>query len=144
MMKKIFNTEFEVSMRLLILIDSISFLNEDELAYLDFFSIYSRTFNFDNDNLNGECSFPINEITLQRKLIKNALKELVLKSFVKINFDNIKGYTYSISDEGHSYISKIDDSYSIQYQVNVQTIKNSIYPINITKLKEIAAQRRDE
>lgn len=143
-MKKIFNTEFEVSMRLLILIDSISFLNEDELAYLDFFSIYSRTFNFDNDNLNGECSFPINEITLQRKLIKNALKELVLKSFVKINFDNIKGYTYSISDEGHSYISKIDDSYSIQYQVNVQTIKNSIYPINITKLKEIAAQRRDE
>ncbi len=143
-MKKIFNTEFEVSMRLLILIDSINFLNEDELAYLDFFSIYSRTFNFDNDNLNGECSFPINEITLQRKLIKNALKELVLKSFVKINFDNIKGYTYSISDEGHSYISKINDSYSIQYQVNVQTIKNSIYPINITKLKEIAAQRRDE
>ena len=87
-MKKLFNTEFEVSMRLLILINSISSLNEDELAYLDFFSIYSKTFNFTNENLNGDCSFPINEITLQRKLIRNALKELVLKSLVKVNFDD--------------------------------------------------------
>ena len=55
-MQKLFNTEFEVSMRLLILIDSIGNLNEDELAYIDFFSIYSRTFNFGNDNLNGDCS----------------------------------------------------------------------------------------
>jgi hypothetical protein len=143
-MKKLFNTEFEVSMRLLILIDSISSLNEDELTYLDFFSIYSKTFNFTNENLNGECSFPINEITLQRKLIRNALKELVLKSFVKVNYDNEKGYIYSATNEGLIYVSKVDDSYSLQYQRNVRIIQNSIYPIKIAKLKEIAAHRRDE
>ena len=41
-MKKLFNTEFEVSMRLLILIDSISSLNEDELTYLDFFYLFKK------------------------------------------------------------------------------------------------------
>lgn len=143
-MNKLFNTEFEVSMRLLILIDSISSLNEDELAYLDFFSIYSKTFNFTNENLNGDCSFPINEITLQRKLIRNALKELVLKSLVKVNFDGEKGYIYSATNEGMTYVSRANDSYSLQYQSTVRIIQQSIYPIKISKLKEIAAQRRDE
>jgi len=122
-MQKLFNTEFEVSMRLLILLDSISNLNEDELAYLDFFSIYSKSFNFENDNLNGDCSFPINEITIQRKLIKNAIKDLVLKSFIKVNYDKIKGYVYSVTDDGYSYVRKIDDPYSRQYQQNVRIIK---------------------
>jgi len=143
-MQKLFNTEFEVSMRLLILLDSISNLNEDELAYLDFFSIYSKSFNFGNDNLNGDCSFPINEITIQRKLIKNAIKDLVLKSLIKVNYDKIKGYVYSATDDGYSYVRKIDDPYSRQYQQNVRIIKNSISPISISKLKEIAAQRRDD
>lgn len=143
-MQKLFNTEFEVSMRLLILLDSISNLNEDELAYLDFFSIYSKSFNFENDNLNGDCSFPINEITIQRKLIKNAIKDLVLKSFIKVNYDKIKGYVYSVTDDGYSYVRKIDDPYSRQYQQNVRIIKNSISPISILKLKEIAAQRSDD
>ena len=143
-MKKLFNTEFEVSMRLLILINSISSLNEDELAYLDFFSIYSKTFNFTNENLNGDCSFPINEITLQRKLIRNALKELVLKSLVKVSFDGEKGYIYSATNEGMTYVSRVNDSYSLQYQSNVRIIQQSIYPIKISKLKEIAAQRSDD
>jgi hypothetical protein len=90
-MQKLFNTEFEVSIRLLILLDSISNLNEDE-------------FNFENDNLNGDCSFPINEITIQRKLIKNAIKDLVLKSFIKVNYDKKKGYVYSVTDDGYSYV----------------------------------------
>jgi len=143
-MQKLFNTEFEVSMRLLILIDSIGNLNEDELAYIDFFSIYSRTFNFGNDNLNGDCSFPVNEITIQRKLIKNAIKDLVLKSLIKVSFDNIKGYVYSVTNQGYSYVRKIDDSYSRQYQQNVRLIKSKLSPISILKLKEIATQRSDD
>ncbi|OQA63729.1 MAG: hypothetical protein BWY38_03123 [Ignavibacteria bacterium ADurb.Bin266] len=143
-MQKLFNTEFEVSMRLLILVDSIGNLNEDELAYIDFFSIYSRTFNFGNDNLNGDCSFPVNEITIQRKLIKNAIKDLVLKSLIKVSFDNIKGYVYSVTNQGYSYVRKIDDSYSRQYQQNVRLIKSKLSPISILKLKEIATQRSDD
>ncbi len=143
-MQKLFNTEFEVSMRLLILVDSIGNLNEDELAYIDFFSIYARTFNFGNDNLNGDCSFPVNEITIQRKLIKNAIKDLVLKSLIKVSFDNIKGYVYSVTNQGYSYVRKIDDPYSRQYQQNVRLIKSKLSPISILKLKEIATQRSDD
>lgn len=143
-MQKLFNTEFEVSMRLLLLINSISNLDEDELAYLDFFTIYSKSFNLGNSNLNGTCSFPINEITIQRKLIKNAIKELVLKSLIKVNFDEQKGYVYSVTDSGRTYVNQIDDFYSKQYQKNVSTIKNAIGPINISKLKKIAAQRSDD
>jgi hypothetical protein len=94
--------------------------------------------------LNGDCSFPVNEITIQRKLIKNAIKDLVLKSLIKVSFDNIKGYVYSVTNQGYSYVRKIDDSYSRQYQQNVRLIKSKLSPISILKLKEIATQRSDD
>lgn len=143
-MQKIFNTEFEVSMRLLILIDSIGFLNEDEIAYVDFLSIYSKTFNIGDENLNGVWSFPVNELSLQRNVTKSAIKSLVLKSMIKVSFDKSRGYIYSITQEGYKYVRNISDSYSKQYQANVRKIKNSINPINITKLKEHVKQRRDD
>ena len=67
-----------------------------------------------------------------------------MKSLVKINFDGEKGYIYSATNEGMTYVSRANDSYSLQYQSNVRIIQQSIYPIKISKLKEIAAQRRDE
>ena len=143
-MQKIFNTDFEVSMRLLILIDSIGFLNEDEIAYIDFLSIYSKTFNLGDDNLNGVWSFPVNELSIQRNVTKSALKSLVLNSMIKITFDKSKGYIYSVTNKGYTYVRNISDSYSKQYQANVHRIKSSINPINITKLKELATQRRDD
>ena len=143
-MQKIFNTEFEVSMRLLILIDSIGYLNEDEIAYLDFLSIYSKTFNLGDDNLNGVWSFPVNELSIQRNVANKALKGLVLNSLIKVSFDKSKGYIYSVTNVGFKYVRNISDSYSKQYQANVRKIISSLNSVNIYKLKELATQRRDD
>ena len=126
------------------LIDSISFLNEDEIAYLDFFSIYSKTFNLGDDNLNGVWSFPVNELSIQRNVTKNALKSLVLSAMIKVSFDKTKGYIYSVTDKGYLYVKNISDPYSTQYQENIRRIRNYLNPINISRLKELATQRRDD
>ncbi|WP_422385566.1 ABC-three component system middle component 2 [Metamycoplasma hominis] len=72
---KIFNTEFEVSMRILILLDCANnWLSNDKIIYLDFFPLYSKKYEIQDENLNGDCSFMISDLTVQRNLKKRSLQ----------------------------------------------------------------------
>ncbi|WP_426268383.1 hypothetical protein [Metamycoplasma hominis] len=47
---------------------------------MDFFSLYSKTYEIRDENLNGDCSFMISDLTIQRNLkkISAILQVLVL------------------------------------------------------------------
>lgn len=135
-MVKLFNTEFEVSMRLLMILNEESHLNEDEIARLDFFTIYANYYGFGEINLNGTCSFPLNEFTIQRKLIKNALKELIFRELASVMNDSKKGFIYSITSAGRKYVNEMNDDYSKTYKKYASSIIEEMRPINMKKLKE--------
>lgn len=135
-MTKLFNTEFEVSMRLLMILDKESYLNEDEIARLDFFAIYAEHYGFGDSNLNGVCSFPLNEFTIQRKLIKNALKELLFRGLATVMNNPDRGFIYAITDSGKAHVSEMNDDYSIEYKKYASNIIDEMKPITMQKLKE--------
>ncbi|WP_458032065.1 ABC-three component system middle component 2 [Metamycoplasma hominis] len=59
-------------MRILILLDCANnWLSDDKIIYLDFFPLYSKTYEIRDENLNGDCSFMINDLTVQRNLKKD-------------------------------------------------------------------------
>ena len=96
-MAKLFNSSFELSLRILLLLS----ISEDEgmtidgvLAY-DFITIYNRYFGLSETSLHGENDFGFSEFANRRDLIKEALKVLVLDGMITV-LRKEDGFHYSI------------------------------------------------
>ena len=141
-MNNLFNTEFEVSMRLLLLLSNVNKpMTKDEIAYLDFITIYSNTYGFDSENLNGECVYPLNELTIQMKLIQESIKSLVVTGFIKVTPNKDKGFVYTITNDGIGITQSMSSDYSADYKKSQYEILNKIGDINIKKLKELSKKK---
>lgn len=96
---KVFNTEFEISMRLLLVL-SLSNNNKftiDKLVTADFISNYSKEFGLSNSNLHGDNEFSFSEFSARRSLSQQAIKQLVLENLVRVSYSN-DGFIYSITE----------------------------------------------
>ena len=84
---KVFNTEFEISMRLLLLLtlSKKRKLTFDNLVTADFISNYSKEFGLSHNNLHGENEFSFSEFSARRALSQLAINTLVLDIWVKLN-----------------------------------------------------------
>ena len=78
-MDRLFNSTFENSLRLLLLLDEYDMPQTLDMLYaVDFMTIYSEPFGLSEQNLNGDNDLKYSEFASQRDLVKEALKELVL------------------------------------------------------------------
>ena len=76
-MDRLFNSTFENSLRLLILLDEYDMPQTLDMLYaVDFMTIYSEPFGLSEQNLNGDNDLKFSEFASQRDLVKEALKEL--------------------------------------------------------------------
>lgn len=83
MTDKLFNSNFENSLRLLILLDEFVMPKSLDMLYAaDFMSAYGATFHISQSNLNGENPYMFSEFASRRGVVRAALKELVLDGFV--------------------------------------------------------------
>lgn len=144
MNKKIFNTSFEISMRLLLLLDIFRYgLDEEKILYLDFFTTYAKNYNFENENINGYSRFMLNEFTAQRTLIKKAIKDLVLMGVIKVNSTK-EGFIYLINDAGIKLSLNMSTDYSKQYKKTALSVKKAVGNMSINELKKFARKREAE
>lgn len=105
-------SEFESSLRVLLLLDELQNKSLDELqiACIDFIAIYGADFMILDENLHGNGLFRFSEFSAKSKLVTRSLKKLVLDGFITFT-TNKKGYSYSINSEGHGIANKLNDSY---------------------------------
>lgn len=137
---KIFNTEFEVSMRILILLDCAnSWLSDDKIIYLDFFSLYSKTYEIQDENLNGDCSFMISDLTVQRNLYKKSIKELAVDGFIRIKADET-GYSYKINKNGSSLVSEMETEYAMKYKTMAEAVLRKLSNYSVEHIKKYAKE----
>ena len=143
MKTKIFNTKFEVSMRLLLLLQTFNKgLDEERILYLDFFTIYAKNYKLGNENINGDSKYMLNEFTAQRKLIKDSIKELVLEGF--INVKNTKdGFLYIISNEGMLFCNSMTSDYSKKYKNQALITKEYFLEKEIKDIKNYSKRMED-
>lgn len=110
-MNKIFNTTFESSLRILLLLS----VSEDEqmtldrIADYDFITIYSKYFGISDMALHGENEFGLSEFAARRGMMQSTMKSLVLDGLVSVK-RRLNGFQYSISSHGkgyHSYLNTV-------------------------------------
>lgn len=120
MMTEIFNTEFEVSIRLLVLLDTIGLkVTATRAAFLDFVSTYGKNFGVTSENLHGDNGYSFSEYAARKRIVDSALKSLVLKEYARPLYSR-SGFAYKITKAGKLFCEQLNDEYADSYRENVQ------------------------
>lgn len=125
-MTQIYNTQLEISMRVLLLLNSTKEpLNIDRMVYIDIFSLYSKQYGYGDENLHGENPESSNEFTVRRSIMDNAIKDLLSKNLIRVDYSPV-GYRFAITSEGTNICRSLDNDYANKYSNNVTHVYESI------------------
>lgn len=126
MTKNPFNSIFENSLRLLILLDIYDMPQTvDMLHAVDFMTVYGRSFGITETNLNGDNEYRFSEFASRRELVRAALKEMVLNGTAQaVVYKN--GLAYIITPEGEDYCSSLASEYVKEYRNNAKAVINRV------------------
>ena len=127
---------FEAALRVLLLLDQIrpSPVDEEQISCIDFLAINSRDFNLLDRNLNGDGPFRLAEYSSKKRLISMAIKNMVIEGNVAYH-SGPKGFTYSITDSGHSKAVLFNSEYSKEYRKAIVSLLVSYPTLDANKLK---------
>lgn len=136
-MNNVFNTPFEVSLRILFTLEvADDKMSADLIAVSDFITIYGRDFGISGKNLHGDNSYRFGEFGVRRELVKEAIKSLVLDAL--INAESTKdGFVYSIHQRSMDYTAKFENEYAQRYRELSAKVKDYL-----TGLSERESLRR--
>lgn len=110
-MINVFNSVFEVSLRILcILNENNKPISLERVYCLDFISTYAKDFGYYSINLHGNNNYNYSEFTTRIQLIKAGLKDLVLQGYVDFSITP-EGLLYSISKKGKDNQKQMNDDY---------------------------------
>ena len=119
---KLFNSTFEMELRILLLLSesSGSQYTVDRIVALDFITCYSADFSLPYGNLHGKNNYKFGEMSNRRILTQEAVKQLVTKGFIAVAVD--KGYYFSISERGRNYAKKLKSAYAKDYKTIAKAV----------------------
>ena len=116
MSNKLFNTPFELSLHVVLLLNvADTGLTLDRIAAYDFIAIYCEDFGVADRSLNGENGFAFSELSARRNLTKTAIKDLVVDGLV-VATDDETGLLYSASDSRRKMSESFQSEYAERYK----------------------------
>lgn len=122
MSNKLFNTPFELSLHVVLLLDvADTGLTLDRIAACDFIAIYCEDFGIADRSLNGENGFAFSELSARRNLIKTAIKDLVVDGLV-IATDDETGILYSVTESGRKMSESFQSEYAERYKALMRLV----------------------
>lgn len=150
-MDKLFNSDFENSLRLIILLDLYDMPQTMDMLYaVDFISVYGKTCGVTEANLNGDNEYQFSEFVSRRESVKAALKKLVLNGTAQaVIYHN--GIGYIITPEGEELSQSLESEYAKEYRKNAQAAITAIANLSertiinfINRLSTEADKERDK
>lgn len=129
MSNKLFNTPFELSLHVVLLLDvADTGLTLDRIAAYDFIAIYCEDFGVADRSLNGENGFAFSELSARRNLTKTAIKDLVIAS------DDDTGILYSVSESGRKMSEGFQSEYATRYKELMRLVVDKYKDISDVQL----------
>ena len=115
-MPKLFNTPFEVSLRILLLLYAVRPLamTIDRISAYDLMSVYGRDFGVTERNLHGENKFSFSEFSAKREQCNDALKSLLLDGFAAVKKSQ-RGFLFALNDRGVKFAEAMQSEYAGEY-----------------------------
>jgi len=145
-MTQIFNSEFEISMRILLLLSVFDKpINLDYIKTVDLLSIYGKQYGILDSNLHGDSSYSFSEVASRHETVKNALKELVKMDLINVSASR-NGYIYSINNNGLVCCNKMASDYACEYRNAVTSTKTYLSDKTTKEIHDITygqLKRRD-
>ena len=116
---------FEISLRILLMLNQLSpqSLDERQIEMIDFISVYAADFGLLDENLHGYGDYRFSEFPARKQPVAVALKNLVLDEYIRLN-PTLAGYKYFISEKGKEICKKLSSVYAGEYSLAVQTVAN--------------------
>ena len=149
-MSKLYNTPFEASLRMLLLLESTNKqgLSVDMLTGIDFITIYGKDFDLPLENLHGDNRYKFSEWTSRRELIQKAIKHLALNHLIDVNFTK-QGFTYSVNDYGVKFSKCLCCDYANDYRKAVSLVypwltdKSELEVLKVIRKRSIDSLKED-
>lgn len=115
-MAELYNSMFEIELRVLLLLASspLKAMSSDKILYFDFVVCYGKEFEICESNLHGDNSYKFSELALRKTMINDSIKDLVVKGYISVDMSN--GFSYKISSKGIEYITSFEDEYTVAYE----------------------------
>lgn len=123
-MNNIFNSDFELSMRFLLLLNCFAplGLSESRLINIDLICTYIGDFIQVEKNLHGNNNLRYAELYAKKKMVKQAMKLLIIKEFVDLEFKE-EGFIYTITHRGAQFCMTLNDEYVDEYYIAANIAK---------------------
>ncbi len=135
-MNKIFNSVFENSIRVLLILFSINkAISSDMISIIDFITLYGKTLGINDKDINGKNSFAFCEYTARRAIIKDSVKRLVLNGLISIEKSDY-GFCYKINMQGKTFVNSLNTKYKDNY---LEALQNSLSFVKRKKEKTLIA-----
>ncbi|MCF0106027.1 MAG: hypothetical protein HUJ53_04645 [Holdemanella sp.] len=142
-MMKIFNSTFETSIRILILLDQIRIpLSRERIVNYDLMACFAKDFGVTDYNLHGEDHEEAAELPARRIRVNNALKKLVLDGYVLPQKNNV--FLFTLSNSGRQYVHSLSSEYASKYASAVNCIHHRFSSKNDSDLLIIICTRDKE
>lgn len=151
-MYNVFNSKFEISLRILILMDEAETAKTLGAIYIaDFIATYGRAFGITVSSVNGDNQYMFSEFASRRELVRGALKELVLDGYI-LPLRSNRGFSYLINDQGRGFAKTLDSDYAKEYRdaakkalayMEGKTQRSIIDEINKMSLESIKGRDRE-
>ena len=128
MSSSVFNSVYETSMRLVLLLYNFEApLTSEELFVYDFVATYGKEFGLTDVSLNGDSEFTLSKATLRRKRVMESISYLVRNGYITL----IAGKNetkYELTERGNEFYKKISQSgYSEKYMLTVELGKKELF-----------------
>ncbi len=113
---RVFNTIFETSLRLLILLDESDVdLDVETIQAVDFMATYGKEFSIAESSANGDNPYMFCELATRKTLVESALKGLVVKGYV-LPTATKSGFLYRPLLAGHRLAQSLNSEYPTEYR----------------------------
>lgn len=115
MMIKMFNSAFEMSLRIICALSASSEpMSIEKIQIIDFIATYGKDFGLAELNLHGDNAYKKGEIYARNVLISSTIKEMVLEGLVEF-IATKEGFHYRLSKNGQALFGMLNDEYAYEY-----------------------------
>lgn len=135
--EEVLGSTFELSLRLLILLDELNTaLDKETVDALDFIALYGKDFGILQENLHGDGAYRFSEFPARENRITNAIRFLAIKGLISLQTVK-EGFLYSISPDGKQMCRNLKSEYTERYRHFIHLVYQYYAGKTFTALKDI-------